>query len=315
MANDVKLGESRLSGHLAALFSVLIWGTTMIATKLLLADFQPIEIMFYRGAICVLTLTALYPHRLVLKERRQEWYFALAGLFGVTLYALFENVALQHTAASNVGVIVATAPFFSALIAVRTPEGKGLRASFFIGFAVAIAGIALISFYGGQAVAINPLGDLLALLAAMSWALYCWFMQKIGALGYHPVQSTRRVFLYGLLFMLPAMLLFDFRFGFDRLAKGAYLPMLLYLGVGASALCFVTWNVAIKALGTVKTTVYIYAVPVVTVISSALVLGEAVTPVRALGTALTLLGLVVSQSDALFGKAARSGASGSPGGK
>ena len=70
---------------------------------------------------------------------------------------------------------------------------------------------------------------------------------------------------------------------------------LLYLGLGASALCFVTWNFAVKELGAVKTSVYIYLVPVVTVVTSALVLGERLTPLSGVGTGLTLAGLLLSE--------------------
>ncbi len=68
----------------------------------------------------------------------------------------------------------------------------------------------------------------------------------------------------------------------------------LYLDFGASALCFVTWNSAVKKLEAVKTSVYIYAVPVITVITSVTVLKEKVTAVIALDICLTLTGLIIS---------------------
>ena len=36
------------AGHLSALLTIIIWGTTFISTKILLADFQPVEILFFR---------------------------------------------------------------------------------------------------------------------------------------------------------------------------------------------------------------------------------------------------------------------------
>lgn len=52
-----------------------------------------------------------------MKERKQELYFAAAGLCGVTLYYLLENIALTYTFVSNVGVIISIAPFFTAILA------------------------------------------------------------------------------------------------------------------------------------------------------------------------------------------------------
>lgn len=70
---------------------------------------------------------------------------------------------------------------------------------------------------------------------------------------------------------------------------------ILYLGLAASALCFVCWNRAMPLIGTVATNVYIYLTPVITLIASALILDEPVLP-KALGAiALILLGLWLSQ--------------------
>ena len=79
------------------------------------------------------------------------------------------------------------------------------------------------------------------------------------------------------------------------LSRPVNLLNLRYLGLGASAACFVTWNFALRRLGAVKTSVYIYLVPVVTIFTSALVLHERITPLAALGTALTMLGLFLSE--------------------
>ena len=80
-----------------------------------------------------------------------------------------------------------------------------LRPTFFAGFAVAMAGICLISF-NGSALELDLRGDLLALLAAFVWACYALLSRKISALGHPTVLTTRRTFFYGLAFMLPALM-------------------------------------------------------------------------------------------------------------
>ncbi len=67
------------------------------------------------------------------------------------------------------------------------------------------------------------------------------------------------------------------------------------MGLGASALCFVTWNYAVKVLGPVKTSIYIYMIPVITVVTSVIVLHEKITWLAAVGTVLTLAGLFLSE--------------------
>ena len=287
--------QTAWAGHGAALLTILIWGTTFISTKVLLTSFQPVEILFLRFVLGFLALCLIYPRRLRLGERRQELWFAAAGLCGVTLYFLLENIALTYTFASNVGVIISIAPFFTAFLANWLLDGEPLRKRFFVGFAAALTGIILIGLNGNFVLKLNPVGDILATLAAVVWACYSILMKKIGAFRMNMVFCTRKVFFYGLLFMLPALFIFDCRLGLERFASPVNTLNLLYLGFGASALCFVTWNWAVRILGAVKTTVYIYLVPVVTVVSSVIILHETITPLAIVGTALTLTGLIVSQ--------------------
>jgi len=285
-----------LIGHVSALLTIFIWGTTFISTKILLRDFLPIEILFFRFALGLAALTLAYPHRLKLIDRKQEWLFVCAGLCGVTLYFLFENIALTYSMASNVGVTVAISPFFTALLAHYFLDGEKLQARFFIGFVAAITGIIIISYNGSTNFKLNPVGDLLAVLAAIVWAIYSILTRKIGRFGYNAIAYTRHIFFYGLLFMLPALFIFDFRFDFQRFAEPVNLFNILFLGLAASALCFVTWNFSVKQLGAVRTSVYIYIVPVITVIASVVILKEQVNLLSVLGIALTLVGLIISES-------------------
>lgn len=282
-------------GHATALMTIFIWATTFVSTKVLLIDFNPIEILFFRFVIGYIVLLLVYPKKLHVVNRKQEIYFALAGLSGICVYYLLENIALTYTQASNVGVIISVAPFFTAILSSLMSNGKNkFRMRFFLGFAMAMLGILLISFKGAN-IQMNPIGDLLALLAALAWACYSVLTKKISEFGYHSVQVTRKVFVYGIFFMIPAMFLFDFKFGIERFTNRVYLFNILFLGVGASALCFVTWNYAVKVIGAVKTSIYIYLVPVITVIASAFILKELINVKTIIGIALTIAGLFISQ--------------------
>ncbi len=284
----------RRSGHAAALFTIFVWGTTFVFTKSLLASMTPIEILFIRFLLGYLALWAVRPRLLKTADRREELLFAAAGLCGVTLYYLFENVALTFTLASNVGVIVSIAPLFTGLLAFRFLGEEKPGGRFFLGFAAAIAGVALVS-WGGGGVSLDPRGDLLSLLAAFVWGIYSILTRKFGDLGYDTILCTRRVFFYGLVFMVPFLFFMDFHPQLSVLLRPANLGGILYLGLGAGAACFVTWNFSVKRLGAVTTSVYIYLVPLVTVVASAIVLHERMTLVSLAGMALILAGLFLSQ--------------------
>ncbi len=289
------MNQKTTQGHLATIVTIIIWGTTFISTKVLLRNFQPIEILFIRFALGFLLLLIVCPNVLHIKEKKQEITFALAGLCGVCLYYLLENIALTYTLAANVGVIISVAPFFTALISHIASKEERLSVNFFVGFFVAMTGIICISFSGQESVEINPLGDVLAFAAAFVWAFYSVLTKKISQYGYGIIQSTRRVFAYGLIFMIPAFAVFGFDVQLRQFCDPTVIFNMLYLGAGASALCFVTWNFAVKNLGAVKTSIYIYMVPVITVATSAVVLHEKITVMSTVGTILTLIGLFVSE--------------------
>ena len=160
--------QQNRKGHILAFITIVIWGTTYISTKVLLQSFAPVEILFIRFVIGLFALCIICPHRMRV-ERKHEKYFVLAGLSGITLYYLFENIALVYTQATNVGVIISVAPFFTAILAHIFLKEKKITRNFILGFIIAMLGICLISYNGSTAFALNPLGDLLALMAAVVW--------------------------------------------------------------------------------------------------------------------------------------------------
>ena len=153
----------------------------------------------------------------------------------------------------------------------------------------------MVSYNGAAVLELNPRGDLLALLAAAAWSAYspadpqALRLRLPGGADHPPYLA------WGLLFLLPVLPVLGFRPGLRTLTEPVYLLNLLYLGLGASALCFVTWGFAVGRLGAVRTSAYIYLVPVVTLVTSALVLGEPVTPLSLGGAVLTVAGLALSE--------------------
>ena len=287
--------RSRSFGHLIAIFTIFVWGTTYISTKVLLTGFKPTEILMIRFVIGFIVLFLLNPHILKYQGIKLEALFAACGLCGITLYYLMENIALTMTQASNVGVIICVAPFFTALLA-RIVWGKKapLRVSFFIGFVIAMAGIALISF-NGESVSVSAKGDFLALMAAVVWAVYSILMRVLGKHDFSTIQITRRMFVYAIIFMIPALFFMPFHPDLSLLREPKYLLNLLFLGIIASAICFISWNQSVRILGAVTTSIYIYLTPVVTIITSMIVLKERLAPLEWLGVALTMAGLLISE--------------------
>jgi len=287
--------SKKIAGNTTGFITVFFWGITYISTKILLEVFNPIEILFTRFLMGFIFLIILYPKPLKIKDKRQEIYFALAGLTGVTLFYLLENIALTFTMASNVGVISALVPFFTGIVGyIFMKKKEKLSRNFFIGFLLALTGISFISFSGASTFKINLVGDLLAVTSVMIWGIYGNLTRILGSYGYNTIQVTRRTFAYGIVFMLPALHFFDFNIGISEVLEPKYLFNLLFLGIGASAICFVTWNYTVKALGPVRASLFIYLIPIVTIITSMIVLNEKLTIMSSIGVLFTFLGLLIS---------------------
>ena len=167
--------------------------------------------------------------------------------------------------------------------------------AFFVGFVLSMAGITLISVAQGEALDVDFIGCGLTLGAAFCWGAYGVCIELTEASGYTSLQVTRKVFFWGLLFSLPFIWLNRLDLSLDRFAKPEMLFCILYLGLGASALCFAAWNKAVVLIGSVATNVYIYLMPVITLVASALILREPVTLFSVGAIGLIVLGLWLSQ--------------------
>lgn len=292
--------NEQLRGHLMALFVSVVWGTTFISTKLLLGRFHPVEIIAFRFILAWVVLFLASPKVLKPRGFKAELPFIASGLTGLTLYFLFENTALTYTFASNCGIILSTAPMFTALALWISRRSSRPRWTFFLGFVIAMAGISIISL-GGAKLQLNPLGDLFILGAALSWGCYGVCLELTVGQGYSAVQATRKIFFWGLVLTLICMPFYGDQIHLLDLGRFADPVMafnILYLGCCASALCFIFWNKAILIIGSLATNLYIYLTPVITLTASALILDEPITPAAIGATALIIVGLWLSQKKA-----------------
>ncbi len=286
------MDKKKLIGHLLAAFSILVWGSTFISSKILLQAFTPIQIIVLRCLIAYIVLWLLHPkwEKIVWK---QEVGVFLMSLFSCTIYFLAENNALRFTQAANVSILVAFSPILTAILAHFFTKGEKLHRNIWFGFAIAFFGVILVVFNGAFVLQLNPVGDLLSLTAALCWAVYAVLLKKYGD-GYSNITLNRKLMFYGLLTALPIMLTEGKPLQWDALGQGVMLLNVLFLGILGSGICYVTWTIANKRLGIVATSNYIYFNPFVTLVAAGFFLKESVTLVGIIGAVLIIGGVVLS---------------------
>lgn len=297
--------------HVLAFMTMALWGVTFVSTKTLinhgLTPAQIFTIRFiiaYIGLLMVCLVRGGRNKKAFSQSLKDEFLFLVMGISGGSLYFFTENTALSFTQACNVSFIVCIAPLLTILLTLlikklfRGPIVDGLedvkvRFPLIAGTVIALTGMGMVVF-DGKSLSLSPKGDILAFLAALSWAVYSQFSGQM-AERYGTLYATRKVFFYGLLTIMPVLLLSDnsnlatVEFGNIKVWGN-----LIFLSTIASLFCFVLWNRILIAIGNVTATNYVYLNPVFTLIGAILFLSESMTLVSGIGSAMILGGVILS---------------------
>lgn len=285
--------REKLTGIFCAAFTILVWGSTFIFSKQLLDYYTPAQIMLIRFVIAYIVLFLIRP-KIVWLSRKDILSYLLVALTGNTLYFLAENYALSFTLASNVSIIVVTAPILTAILA-HFVGAERFRRSTLPGFLIAFAGVILVVCNGTFVLKLDPRGDLLALTAALLWAIYSLLATHLTRKSSDSILSTRYMMLGGLLTALPIVLIQGTPFSAAAFQIWSVGGSFLFLGIIGSGLCYFMWNTAFRYLGAVSTNNFIYAQPFVTIVAAFFLLHEPFSPLAILGAVLITAGVIVSQ--------------------
>jgi drug/metabolite transporter (DMT)-like permease len=240
-------------GHLIAFMTIFMWSTTFVSTKVVLGGLSPIEILLFRFFLGFLALLVVHPKYKIFTNIQDELLFMVLGASGVFLYFILENIAIQYTQTTNVGIIVTAAPIFTAILAAFILDNERFHLRLLFGFLVAICGVIILLMGSGESVRINLSGDLIALAGSLSFAVYSVLLQKVDSNKYHYIFVTQKTFVYGLFWMFIYVLVFNKSLDFSNVLEAEVLTNMLFLGLIASGLCFVLWNYAVRLIGSVST--------------------------------------------------------------
>lgn len=297
MSSELRLSSPKgnnLLSHVGAMFAIAVWGTSFVSTKVLIDNgLHAVEIYIYRFLLAYVLVLLFCHNRLWARSWRDELLFMTCGLCGGSIYFIAENTALNYTLVSNVSLITTMAPLLTTLLIGLIYKGERPGRWVYIGSVIALVGVACIIFKGGFNMEVMPLGDMLALSAAFSWAIYSVVLRKVNA-NYSAMFITRKTFFYGLVTALPFLAAEPEICPINVLARPAVFGNLLFLGVTASMLAYLIWAATVKRLGAIKASNYLYFQPIVTMIFSAIVFDDdPVTIVGCVGCVLIIGGVVL----------------------
>ncbi|OGO74830.1 MAG: hypothetical protein A3K41_02385, partial [Chloroflexi bacterium RIFOXYD12_FULL_57_15] len=218
---DSPLPKTRLLPTLSALFAVIIWGGTFIATKIALTEVSPATIVWIRFGMGVLILgvTVLARRQFAVPERGEWMYFALLGFLGVTFHQWLQANGLITAQATTTAWIVASTPVFIAILGwLVLKEKMGWRRVG--GIALAAFGVLLIvskgnllSLFAGKE---GTVGDFLIFISAINWAVFSILSRR--ELARHP--AARMMFYVMLLgWLFTCVWIFGFGPGISEIPQ------------------------------------------------------------------------------------------------
>ena len=282
--------------HFVAFLTVAIWGSTFVFTKILLQHgLSPAQILTLRFIIAYVLMVAgclvIRRFKLFADSWRDEALMVLLGITGGSLYFLTENASMLYTTATNSSLIVCTCPLFAMLlVAVVYRHTEHITKLQAIGSLIACLGMAVVVLNGHFVLHLSPLGDMLAFGACLCWAVYSLLM-KLALQHYDTLFITRKVFIYGLITIIPYYFVVPGFPSMEVILQPEVLWNLLFLSVVASMLCFVIWNWVIGKLGAIVATNWVYFNPITTILFAWWLLHEQITPWFLFGTLLILVGM------------------------
>lgn len=280
--------------YLKAILAMMCWSVTFVWIKVALVTYRPYEITFLRLVLAVLLLfIVMWLGKMSEKVSKKDYLrLMLVAFCEPFMYFIGEANGMQYVSSTLGSLVISTIPIFAALGAWLILRER-ISFMLLLGLLVSCLGVGVMSLGSGDLSA-NTKGIMFLMIAVFAGVFYSITVRNLT----HRYSALTIVFwqsLFGMLYFLPLFLYYD---GSHFLAvKHSTEGLLTIAGMSlfASVGAFMLYTGVIRELGVVKSNVFTNLIPVFTVVLAYLILGDTLSPLAALGLALALTGLVLSQ--------------------
>ncbi|MBC8059282.1 MAG: DMT family transporter [Clostridiaceae bacterium] len=277
------------SAHGLAILLMIIWGTSYLSIKVVIQEgIDPIPAALYRfliaSIILFFVLKIKYPKERILKEDRLRLF--LSGIFGVTVYFLFENYSVKYTSASNVSILLSSIPVFT-LISERFIFKEKITLLKTTGATLSVIGIIIIITSKDKInlFSTGTRGDLMALGAALSWVAYNVITSGFKG-NYKSITITVYQSIWGCIFLIPGLLISSF-----KMPSNLAIANIGFQAIFCTCIGYVIYVYCLGKLGATVITTYINLQSIVTIIAAAILINEKVSLWQIIGSVIIILGV------------------------
>ena len=274
----------------------LVWGSTFLAIRVGVREVPPFLLAGMRFLIAGLILYGWMRVRGTPAPTRREW--GAASLLAVLIFVFDYGLlfwAEKRIASGVAAVMLATIPVFMTLSEILILKTQRLSARLAIALIIGIAGVAvLVSRTASLGESpIDPAGALALIVAAISWSVAAALTHRLPLPGAKAMSSGTQMLTGGVLLLMAAALLGEFRgFHIASVSRGAWLA-LAYLIVAGSIVAFTAYVWLIHHESPTRVGTYAYVNPVVAVLVGYFLGGEVIGPRTIAGTVFVLISVVV----------------------
>jgi len=290
--------DENKKAFLALFIATLAWSFSFILVKVGLKEITPITFASLRFLLATAFLLCLKPFfGNVFKSkgvRKSDLpKFLILGLSGVTGYHLFFFLGINYTTAISASVLGNTAPIFIAILSAIFLKER-MNWMKITGILIAFIGtICIITKLEPVLFSSHVVGDILIVASILSWAIYT-IVGKPMLQRYEPMMVTFYSMLVGTPFLVIAALAKEDVRIIANLSIGLWI-IVVYLAIVCSAIGYFLWYEGLKRMEPSKAGVFIFTIPIYTIILSILFLGETLTYPIVLGTILVMLGVYLTE--------------------
>ena len=279
--------------------AAIVWGISFILTKELFRTEEHITVFVILTFRLLLATAVTIPTLLLFKKMEPikkgdlKWFLLLA-LFEPFIYSICETSGVQLVSGSMASIVVATIPLFVPFgMAVAYKER--VRALTLVGIVLSLVGLAVMLLPGGKEnLDANPVGLAWLMGAVLIAVLFTIILVKLVD-RYRPFTITAYQNLFGCLYFIPFMLMFDGGSLPLLSYSGKMIVMLLVLGIFCSTLAYVFYNVGVAQLGASAACIFTNAIPVFSLVAAILIGQEQLTWSKPIGIAIVIVGVVLAQ--------------------
>ena len=244
-----------------------LWGASYLFIKIGLDDLSPAGIVFARTSLAALVLLpfAIRSGGMTPLWRRAP---AIALLAAVQVAGPFLLISAgeQHIPSSLAGILVASAPIFTAILAIWLDQAERLSTNGVIGVVIGILGVALL--LGVEVEGSGLGGGLMVVLASVGYALGGFGLKRYFT-GYQPLALVAGTMTASAIMTLPLFLIdTPSHVGLDTVGAMAA------LGLGGTGIAFVIYYTLNHAIGPTRTSLVAYVAPVFAVVYGVTLLDE-----------------------------------------